>query len=68
MEEVKDLLGSSKALRVRENPAAGRFFVDGLSKAPVTSYSRLNSNSRCDRLLPCDPSSNSVLMDSFIPN
>jgi hypothetical protein len=42
MEEVKDLLGTPKALKVRENPSQGRFFVDGLSKTPVTTYNGLH--------------------------
>jgi hypothetical protein len=43
MEEAFDLLTpiKSKALRVREKPTEGKFFVENLSHIPVASYAEV---------------------------
>ena len=54
-EQVRDLLSKDTVkggLQVRQNPALGRFFVQGLIKVPVASYDEINrkteeGSSRC---------------------
>lgn len=48
MEQVEDLLADPKlrkkgGLKVRQNPQLGRFYVDGLSKIPVSSYDEISN-------------------------
>jgi len=48
MEAVADLLvakgsGSKGGLKVRQNPKLGRFFVQGLSKVPVSSFKEIDA-------------------------
>ena len=48
MEAVADLLvakgsGSKTGLKVRQNPKLGRFFVQGLSKVPVSSFKEIDA-------------------------
>jgi hypothetical protein len=46
MEQVADLVSNNKVkggLKVRQNPKLGRFFADGLSRTPVTSFEEIEA-------------------------